>query len=406
MTMIEDMFADVRFALRQLRKSPAFALAGILTLALGIGANTTVFSVVNAVILRPLPYPESDRLVSVRSLDIRGTPHPTSLSYPTFFDFRAENAVFEHIVSYRDSEFTLTGTEQPIHLPGQIVSWDLFPMLHVQPALGRGFLPHEEAAAERVVILSHELWRGRFGGDPAIAGTTLMIDGQPHTVVGVAPPRFEFPITHDSAQIWTTVARDAASGTVPVTEQRGARMLDAMARLKPGVSIEQAQAQMDTIAASLAARYPDSNKNQPGTYVRPEIDHLVGDARLPLCILLGAVGLVLVVACANIANLLLAHAEERAREFTVRAAIGAGRGRIVRQFITESLTLSGIGCAAGLAVATWSIRLFRALPVPRVGEAVIDGRVLAFPSRSRSSRACCSVLPRRFARPRPSSAAD
>ena len=151
-----------------------------------------------------------------------------------------------------------------------------------------------------------------------------------------------------------------------------------MARLKPGVSIEQAQAQMDTIAASLAARYPDSSKNQPGTYVRPELDHLVGDARWPLFILLGAVGLVLAVACANIANLLLAHTEERAHEFTVRAAIGAGRGRIVRQFITESLTLSAIGCAAGLAVATFSIRLFRALPVPRASEAVIDGRVLAF----------------------------
>ncbi|PYP38733.1 MAG: hypothetical protein DMD48_08740, partial [Gemmatimonadetes bacterium] len=199
---------------------PAFALAGILTLALGIGGNTTVFSVVNAVILRPLPYPESDRLVSVQSRDIRGTPHPTDLSYPTFFDFRAENNVFEHIVSYRDSEFTLTGTDQPIHLRGQIVSSDLFPMLHVQPALGRGFLPREEDAAERAVILSHELWRGRLGGDPAIVGTTLMIDGQPHTVVGVAPPRFEFPITQDPAQMWTTVARDAASGTVtPVTKQ-------------------------------------------------------------------------------------------------------------------------------------------------------------------------------------------
>jgi len=175
---IEDVFADVRFALRQLRKSPAFALAGTLTLALGIGANTTVFSVVNAVILRPLPYPESDRLVSVKSRDIRGTPHPADLSYPTFFDFRAENTVFEHIVSYRDAEFTLNGTEQPLHLRGQIVSWDLFPMLHVQPALGRGFLPDEEAAAERVVILSHELWRGRFGGDPAMVGSALMIDGQ------------------------------------------------------------------------------------------------------------------------------------------------------------------------------------------------------------------------------------
>jgi predicted permease len=376
---IEDALADVRFALRQLRRSPAFAFAGILTLALGIGANTTVFSVVNAVVLRALPYPESDGLVSVKSRDIRGTPQPADLSYPTFFDFRDENTVFEHIVSYRDSEFTLTGTDQPLHLRGQIVSSDLFAMLHVQPALGRGFLRREEAAAERVVILSDALWRGRFGGDPAIVGTALTIDGQPHTVVGVAPPRFEFPITYDPVQMWTTLARDAASATVtPVTRQRGSRMMNTMARLKPGVSIEQAQAQMDAIAASLAVRYPDSNKNLPGTYVRPEIDHLVGDARRSLFILLGAVGLVLLVACANIANLLLARTEERAREFTVRAAIGAGRERIVRQFITESLTLSVIGSAAGVGVAAWSIGLFRTLPVPRIAEAVIDGRVLAF----------------------------
>jgi putative ABC transport system permease protein len=376
---LEDLFADIRFGLRQLRKSPAFALASILTLALGIGANTTVFSLVHAVVLRPLPYPESDRLVSVKSLDIRGGPHPAALSYPTFFDFRAENSIFEHIVSYRDAEFTLSGTEQPLHLRGQIVSSDLFQMLHVQPVLGRGFLPPEEAAAERVVILSHELWRGRFGGDAAIVGTTLTVDGLPHTVVGVAPPRFEFPIAPDPVQMWTTLAKDAASSTFqPITKQRGARTLNAMARLKPGVSIEQAQAQMDTVAASLAARYPDSNKSLPRTYVRPEIDHVVGDARAPLFILLGAVGLVLVVACANIANLLLAHAEERAREFTVRAAVGAGRGRIVRQLITESLTLSLIGCAAGLAVAAWSIRLFRVLPVPRISEASIDARVLAF----------------------------
>src|SRR5262245_30395644 len=374
---IEDLFADVRFALRQLRRSPAFALAGILTLALGIGANTAVFSVVNAVVLRPLPYPAPGRLVSVRSRDLR-TLASTDLSYPTFFDFRDENTVFEHIVSYRASDFTLTGTDQPLHLRGQIVSSDLFAMLHVQTALGRGFLRSEEAAAERVVIVSQELWR-RLGGDQAIVGKTVTIDGQPHTVVGVAPPRFEFPIAHEPAEIWTTLARDAASATVtPVTQQRGSRMLNVMARLKSGVSIEQAQAEMDAIAASLAVRYPDSNKNIQSTFVRPEIDHLVGDARWPLFILLGAVGLVLVVACANIANLLLARTEERAREFTVRAAIGAGRARIVRQLLAESLTLSAIGCAAGLAVATWSISLFRTPPVVRIDEAVVDGRVLVF----------------------------
>jgi putative ABC transport system permease protein len=376
---IEDVLADVRFALRQLRKSPAFALAAVLTLALCIGANATVFSLVSAVILRPLPYPEPDRLVSVKSRDIRGTPHPTSLSYPTFFDFRAENKVFEHLVSYRDEEFSVTGTGLPIQVRGQIVSWDLFAMLQVQPALGRGFLPHEEQAGERVVVLSQELWRSRFGGDPKVVGTTVMVDSQPHTIVGVAAPRFAFPLDAAPTQIWTTVARDATSATfTPVTEQRGARMLHAMARLKPGVSIEQAQAQMDTVAASLAARYPDTNKAVPGAYVRPELDNLVGDARLSFFILLGAVGLVLVVACANIANLLLAHTDARAHEFAMRAAIGAGHGRIVRQLITESLTLAMIGTTAGLLVAGWSIRLFRTLPIPRIGDAVIDGRVLAF----------------------------
>jgi putative ABC transport system permease protein len=379
---LEDFLADVRFALRQLRKSPTFALATILTLALGIGANTAVFSVINAVVLRPLPYPEPERLVSVESRDIRGAPHPTNLSYPTFFDFRRENKVFEHIVSYRDSEFSLTGTGRPLHLRGEIVSWDLFSMLGVRPALGRGFLPQEEEASERVVILSHQLWQGPFGADATIVGRTVMIDSQPHTVVGIAPQGFNFPIGGAPVQIWTTVARDAASATVtPVTKQRGARMLNAMARLKKGISIDQAQAQLDTVAASLARRYPDSNRNVRSTYVRPELETLAGNTRAPLLILLGAVGLVLLVACANIANLLLTRTAERAREFAVRTAIGAGRGRLVRQLITESLTLSFIGCTLGVLLSIGIMRLILPLAgdgIPRIQEATMDSRVLLF----------------------------
>jgi len=330
-TAVEDFFSDIRFAFRQLRKSPAFALAGVLTLALGIGANTAVFSVVNAVILRPLSYPQPDRLVSVRSRDMRGTPHPTNLSYPTFFDFRENNRVFDHIVSYRDDEFSLTGIGEAIHVRGYIVSWDLFPMLGVQPALGRGFLPFEENAGERPVILSHDLWKGRFAADPGVIGTAVRIDSRPHTVIGVAPPGFTFPVQNRPVQIWTTLARDASFATFqPVTKQRGAKMLDVMARLKPGVSIEQAQIQMDEVAAALARQYPDTNRNISSTYVRPELENLIADTREPLLIVLGAVGLVLLIACGNIANLLLARTAERAREFALRAAIGAGRARIIR----------------------------------------------------------------------------
>jgi putative ABC transport system permease protein len=379
---VEDLFSDIRFAFRQLRNSPAFTMASVLTLALGIGANTAVFSVVNAVILRPLPYLEPEQLISVRSVDLRGGPHPEDLSYPTFFDFRAQNNVFKHIVSYRRDEFSMTSAGRPLHLRGQIVSWDLFPMLGVRLLLGRGFLPNEEESGERVVILSHQLWQEQFAGDATIAGRTVVIDGRPHTVVGIAPAGFNFPIGGGPVQIWTTLARDADSDTfTPVTKQRGARMLNVMARLRNGVSIEQAQAQMDVVAAALAKQYPGSNKNIPRTDVRPEMENLTGDMRRPLLILLGAVGLVLLIACANVANLVLTRSAERGREFAVRTAIGAGLGRLVRQLITEGMTLSMFGCTIGVLAAIGTVRLMLPLAgrsIPRIEEAAIDSRVLLF----------------------------
>lgn len=379
---VEDFLADIRFAWRQLRKSPAFAVAGVLTLALGMGVNTAVFSVVNAVLLRPLSYPQSERLVSVKSLDVRGVPHPTDLSYPTFFDFRRENKVFEHIVSYRDEEFSLTGTGDPLHLRGEIVSWDLFPVLGIQPSIGRGFLPEEERSGQRVVVISHRVWQERFGGDPTVVGRSVTIDRQPQTIVGVAPRGFTFPIAPEPVDMWTTLSRDVDSGTaVPVTEQRGARMLNVIGRLRDGVTIEQAQAQMDLIAASLARQYPDTNKNTPRTYLRSEIENLTGNAKPPLLILLAAAGLVLLVACGNVANLMLMRTAERAREYAVRTAIGAGRARLVRQAITESLTLSTIGCTLGVLAAIGTIRLILPLAgegLPRITEVNIDGRVLLF----------------------------
>jgi predicted permease len=386
---VEDCFSDLRYALRQLRKSPAFALAAVLTLALGIGANTAVFSVVDAVVLRPLPYPHPEELVSVHSRSTRGTPHPETLSYPTFFDYRKNNQVFEHLVSYRVEDFVLTGPGEPLQVRGAIVSWDLFPLLQVQPALGRGFLPQEEHAGGHSVVLSYGLWRARFGADAAIVGATIDVDRQPHTVVGIAPAGFRFPVRNDPVELWTTLSRDVASATVqPITEQRGARVLDAIARLKPGVSLEQAQIQMDVVASAVAKEYPDQNGNIAGAYVRPEQERLVGDIRKPVFLLLGAVGLVLLITCANIANLLLARTAERGREFALRAAIGAGRGRIVRQVITESLVLSLLGCGVGTLAAAGLLGL-----APRLAAGGLPPAACwLFRLASRCSPACCSAL--------------
>ncbi len=381
-TAVEALAADLRYAARQLRRSPSFTLATVLTLALGIGANTAVFSVVNAVVLLPLPFPEPDRLVAVESIDIRGGPHPTSLSYPTFFDFRARSRGFEHLVSYRDNQFTLSGFGAPLQVPGAIVSWNLFPLLKVQPALGRGFLPSEEQRGERVVVLSYELWQGRFGGDPSIVGRAIAVDRLPHTVVGIAPAGFNFPVGRRRVQIWTTLARDAASATVnPITEQRGARLLQAIARLKPGVSLAEAHAQLDGVAAGMVREYPDVYKNLPRTSVRPELERMVGDTRWALFVLFAAVTLVLLIACANVANLLLARTAEREREFAVRLAIGAGRARVVRQLLSENLLVALLGAGAGILVAFAALSAARPLAgesIPRIELASIDTRVLAF----------------------------
>ncbi|MGH9159093.1 MAG: ABC transporter permease [Vicinamibacteraceae bacterium] len=373
---------DLRYAIRTLTRAPGFVFIAILTLALGIGANTAIFSVVNAVILRPLPYPEPDRLVSVQSRDTRGTPHPAALSYPTFFDFRRDNRVFEHIVCFRDTQLTLTGSGRPVQLRGVIVSSDLFSVLRTAPALGRGFLPRDERVSAHVVILSHGLWNRHFGGDPGIVGRTIALDRERYTVVGVAPARFTFPVVNEPIDLWTTLALDARSATVqPVTEQRGSRMLNAIARLRSGVPVERAQAQMDVVAAGLVTRYPDQNKAIASTYVRPLLDLLTDDARQPFLVLLGAVGLILLIACANIAGLLLARTTERAREFALRAAIGAGQGRLIRQLITESLMLSLIACAAGVLTAMVVLRWTLPLAgdsVPRMLQADIDSQVLVF----------------------------
>jgi len=373
---------DLTYAWRQLRKNPGFAIVAILTLALGIGANTAVFSVVDAVLLKPLPYAAPDRLMTVESMDMR-VAVPNSLSYPDFFDFRARNDTFEHLITSRDTNVVLTGAGAPMQLDAEMVTWDLFPVLGIQPELGRGFLRSEEALGSHVAILSHQLWQRQFGEDPAIVGRTITLDRKLYTVVGIAPAGFAFPVNEPEIQLWTTIAddREAPPGDQPMTEQRGAHMLTALGRLKPGVTIGQARADLNVIASALAKQYPDTNTNFRQASVRPALETLVGDSRQPLLILLGAVGLVLLIACANIANLLLARTAAREHEMAVRASLGASRGRVLRQLLTESLLLAIIGGSAGTALAWYALHFVLPLgghSIPRLALASIDGSVLAF----------------------------
>jgi putative ABC transport system permease protein len=377
------LFNDVRYGLRMLVKNPGFTLAAVLTLALGIGANTAVFSVVNTVLLKPLPYAEPDRLMNVVSMRTHGTPVPDTLSYPDFFDFRAQNHVFEHLVTGRDTSWALAGFGTPVQLEGEVVTWDLFPLLGAQPELGRGFVQSEEAAGTHVVVISHTLWQTRFGGDRGILGRTITLDRKPYTVIGVSPAGFAYPVDEPNIQFWTTIAaeREAPPGDQPITEQRGARILTALARLKHGVTIEQARADLNVIAEALAKQYPDENSNYCQVSLRPELATVVGESRTPLLILFGAVGLVLLIACANIANLLLARTANREQEMAVRAALGASRGRVVRQLLTESLLLAIVGGAVGTLLAEYALRVVLPLggeSIPRLAQTSIDAAVLGF----------------------------
>jgi putative ABC transport system permease protein len=381
-TLLEEAWANVRYAFRQLQRTPSFAIAAILTLALGIGANTAVFSVINAVLLRPLPFADPERLVAVRSIDSRDGGFLSTLAYPTFFDLRRDNGVFEQMVSYRDTTFTLSGRGQPVQVKGRVVSWDLFPLLGVQPALGRGFLPSEEEHGRRVVVVSHALWMTYFGADPQVVGSPVTIDGEPYVLAGVAPAGFNFPIQHAAADVWTTLARDAASRTdQPLTEQRGSRVVNVTARLKPGVSIAVARARLDALSSALAKAYPGPNGSVARSHVEPELDRAVSTARKPMLILLGAVALVLIIASANIAGMLLARTADREHEFRVRLAIGGSPARIVRQLLTENLCLTVLGSTVGVVVALLALRV--ALPIgadfiPRAANVRLDVAVLTF----------------------------
>ena len=377
---------DLRFGLRTLIKSPAFTIVAVITLALGIGANTAIFSIVNAVLLKPLPFPEPERLLYLTSGLSRttGPAQPFSVSYPDFLDWRATAKSFSAMASYHGDSFTLTGLDEPLHVSGQTVSAEFFSVLGVQPLLGRGFTPEEEKPGSRVVVLSHQLWESAFHGDRAVVGRAITMDKQSYTVMGVMPASFSFPIDNDPPRLWRTFAMDAETSDPkerPATAQRGAHFLTVVARLRPGVPIESAREEMNVITRNLAAQYPDTNKKFATAMVTTELEHLVGDSRVRLMILLMSVVVVLLIACVNVANLLLVRASRRNREIAVRAALGAKRGRIVRQMLVESMVLGLAGALLGIPLAAWALKLFVSLnadKLPRIAAAGLDATVLAF----------------------------
>ncbi|MGA7925725.1 MAG: ABC transporter permease [Candidatus Sulfotelmatobacter sp.] len=370
---LQSLLQDLRYAIRQLRKSPGFTSVALFTLALGIGANTSIFSAVNAVLLRPLPYRDPNRLVYIWSAEKARGINQSTVSIPDFRDWQQQNHVFAGMTALFASTFNFSGANEPLQVNGWTVATNFFDVLGARPQLGRTFVPDEEQwGKHRVAILSHTLWMSSFGGNASVLGKEVTVDAEPFTIIGVMPAEFSSP--HSEVQLWVPMSPPPG-----MTINRDQRFMRVIARLKPGVTAQRAQVEMETLTHRLEQEYPEDRGAT--AYLVPAEQQIVGAIRPALLVLLGAVSFVLLLACTNLASLLLARSAGRAKEFAVRMALGASRGRLIGQLVTESLLLALLGGALGVLLAGWGTALLRMLAakdVPRAQDIHIDVGVLAF----------------------------